>query len=316
MKVKRYGHSEFFYRGYDLFLGLKNLVPFTGYDLRGAENYDPFFIVGSGRSGNTLLRRILCSNSQVHIPPELHNLGRATNVFCRYRKMPWLDIVQIVLSQFEFQPTFEPFGVNLRPLAVKLSDAPSKSRNLAYILDQFYRYHAKEMGIACSRWGDKTTLNSFHLNRIKAVFPDARFVHMIRDGGDVIPSYVEAGFYPDIESAARRWLASVRAVSRFAECNLDTCLEVRYERLVQEPEETVSRVCEFLGITYDDAMLAPDESVLEKMGDTSSKYHEGVHYPISVASLGKGRSRLRSGERQKLGSLLNEQLKSLGYESL
>ena len=54
---------------------LRARLPFLGYALHGEERHDPFFVIGVGRSGNTLFRRILTAHSELHIPPETFVLG-------------------------------------------------------------------------------------------------------------------------------------------------------------------------------------------------------------------------------------------------
>ena len=48
------------------------------------------------------------------------------------------------------------------------------------------------------------------MNRILLVFPDALFVNIIRDGSDVALSYTKGGIIPNLETAARQWITSVR----------------------------------------------------------------------------------------------------------
>jgi hypothetical protein len=139
----------------------RHIIPFTGYPLNRKEAIRPFFIIGSGRSGNTLLRRILYAHPELHIPPETYILGRTIKLFLENRNMRWTDLVYLVLSQFEYYPEFVTFEITLRPLVQRLVVAPKDVRSLAFILDSFYRYHAETKSIHCKRWGDKTPMNTF-----------------------------------------------------------------------------------------------------------------------------------------------------------
>ncbi|MEO7677469.1 MAG: sulfotransferase, partial [Verrucomicrobiota bacterium] len=159
------------------------------YPLHRGELHRPFFIVGSGRSGNTLLRRLLQASPEVHIPPETYVLGKVIRAFRKYRWiLPWEQLINLTLAIFEFYPEFDKFEVSLRPLAQRLQDAPPGSRSLALMLDALYRFHGEQTGKTFSVWGDKTPNNSYALDRIVSVFPRAQFIHILRDGGDVVPS--------------------------------------------------------------------------------------------------------------------------------
>jgi protein-tyrosine sulfotransferase len=319
-KVYEVWPPESLYYPFDLLLPLKRGNPFSGYSVRGNEAYHPFFIVGSPRSGNTLMRRILYAHPYLHIPPEVFVLGRTIRLFRQYRNMNWGDLVRFILAQYEFAPEFETFEISLRQLAEKLVGAPTSSRNLAFILDNLYRYHAEMKGkkTECKRWGDKTPLNIFIINTILSVFPDAQFICMIRDGVDAIVSTIEANIHPDFESSAKRWLAAMKAIKNLKRRYPNICLEVRYETLVQQPEEITVKVCDFLGVEPDAGLInsmVHSHTIAQQMTDVRIRTnHANVRYPISTTSIGKGRQKLSMIQKQRLQELIGPELKGLGYE--
>lgn len=314
MLKKSYFYNYFAKTVYDHFYGLKQINPFQGCPINRKENIKPFFIIGSGRSGNTLLRRILDSHPDLHIPPETYVLGQTIRVFRRNRHLPWRDLVYLTLSQFQYHPEFETFDIELRPLAESLLSVPSESRSLALILDRFYRYYSVTKGDGCKRWGDKTPINTFSLDFIFNVFPKAQFIHIIRDGCDVVPSYVRAGIYKNIDNAAKRWLNSINCAKKFAKKYQNSCLEVKYESLVSHPEIAVAQICNFLNIEYESSMLNSNEHAKE-MGDVIlRKHHNRVLEPISVSSIGKGRKQLSHQEKIFLQRIIGRKLEELGYE--
>ncbi|MCK5296076.1 MAG: sulfotransferase, partial [Alphaproteobacteria bacterium] len=66
-----------------------------------SDTYNPFFITGAGRSGTSLVRRILIANTDIHIPPETYVLGNCVLNFEMFQFMPWEELVDIVLDLFE-----------------------------------------------------------------------------------------------------------------------------------------------------------------------------------------------------------------------
>lgn len=312
---------------------LRRLVPFLTYPLRGEERHRPFFVIGVARSGNTLLRRILTSHSQLHIPPETFVLGECMQKFGRYGKhLSWPDLVWLVLSKFQFHPEFVTFGIDLAPLARRLSHVPRRDRNLAYVLNAFYRFHAANSGKEPLRWGDKTPMNSLDdrlmrgdepdtpgagvpetLERLLRVFPDAQFIRIYRDGCDVVYSHLRDGFYARLEDAAKRWLHVERQTRRFARLHADRSIEVRYEDLVARPREVVGHLCDFLGVPFELQMLS-SEGLAKHLGDVPAwSWHRQVEKPIDASNRGKGRRFLTRPEREELQRWIGAELAELGY---
>ena len=291
---------------WSLFVGPRHPV-------QGSEPLRPFFIIGSGRSGSTLLRRLLDAHSELHIPPENHALGTAITVYRRNRGLAWPHLVDLVLGTFQFSHGFEVFDVDLRPLAEELRGASQRDRNLAHLLDSFYRFHARAHNQECVCWGDKTPLNTFNAFKIGSVFPDVRFIHLVRDGVDVAESYVRAGLIADYDEAARRWSSSVDAARRAQQRYPNQFLEIRYEALVHEPEQVVRSVCDFLAVSFESTMLSRTDHARE-MGDVGQyAHHAQVLEPISADSVGKGRRELDPRTLEALAHIIGKQLHTLGY---
>lgn len=281
------------------------------------ESYRPFFIVGTPRSGNTLLRRILYIHPDVHIPPETYVIGNIIKTYRTYhRVLRWPELVYLTLAKFEFDPEFETFEMSLGPLARELIQLPPNEYSLAYLIDAFYRYHAALKGKTVIRWGDKTPLNTFYLDDIIQVFPDARFICMIRDGVDVVASLLETGLYSQLEDAAHRWLAALSATRTFSAKHPGYCLEVKYESLVQEPVNIVNQICEFIGITFQEEMVNNSHKIANDMGDVEMRaHHAAVKKPIFTDSIAKGRQRLSSTQKADLERLIGAALAQFNYLS-
>lgn len=282
----------------------------------GPDHVDPVFIVGSGRSGTTLLRRMLMQGGQIHIPPESYVLGTVIKRYGLWRLAPWRSTVRHVLSEFERYPEFARFDVTLQPLEAALVEGPQNSRTLATIVDSIYRFHSEQKGSGATRWGDKTPLNAYCLPDIHLVFPEARFVHMLRDGCDVVSSMLDMGRYATADEAARRWNTSVEAVRRFSQAHPESVLEIRYEDLAARPEETMRAVCSWLALEYRDDMVTSASSAPD-LGDVPTLgHHRQVLAPITTSSIGRGRRGLDDAKRQQLQRLLGPNLAATGYPAV
>lgn len=276
----------------------------------------PFFIVGSGRSGNTLLRAMLVQHPELAIPPESYVLPAVVRKFCKYNYLPWPELVRLVVASFESHPLFYTWELDLRdfyPRALKIE--PGR-QSLAKLVDLLYTYYAEKKEPGATRWGDKTPLNSLNLEKLNWVFPQARYVHIVRDGRDVVLSYLEAGIYTDLEDASKRWLRSVERSRAFgARIGSSRYREIAYEALVRNPEEILKRICSFLDLTYIPAMLDFWRSS-DQLGDSVLPHHENLKRPVTMESIGRWRHGLDSEQQARVKKLLGAKLRELGYTDL
>jgi len=118
----------------------------------------------------------------------------------------------------------------------------------------FYRLYAGRFGKP--RWGDKTPLYCMNLPTIRKILPEARFVHIIRDGRAASLSLRRMWFSPSekIADLASYWRNCVLEARRGGGGSPDY-LEVRYEDLILNAEGTLRRICNFIDLEYDEVML-------------------------------------------------------------
>ncbi|MEY2403147.1 MAG: hypothetical protein QOD38_698, partial [Acidimicrobiaceae bacterium] len=166
------------------------------------------------------------------------------------------------------------------------------------------------------RYGDKTPRYVLSLPLLATLFPEARFVHIIRDGRDVAPSLMKAHWGPaTITRAALNWQQQVeqgrtdgRALgpSRY--------LEIRYEELVADPQPIVEELCNFLDLPFAPEMLRPEARFERVMaGEPNPHLHTGLERPITVG-LRDWRTDLEGRDIAAIESLVGDTLRSTGYE--
>ncbi len=202
----------------------------------------PIFIVGTGRSGTTLLRLMLCAHPRIYIAHE-----PSFYVFEAFypRKAPRRRF----LAYYFRTPWFRWLGVDpARVLAALPDPLPPERMGEAY--DAIMREKAAQYGRV--RYGEKTPSHASHLGRIFADFPGARVIHVIRDPRDVAQSlsrmpWASANPWTNARLCAQQW----REAARFR----DRLLEVRLEDLLASPEATMRRVLDYVGEPWDAAVL-------------------------------------------------------------
>ena len=292
---------------------LRRLRPLLlGRRLRGPERYGPFCIVGSARCGTTLLRAMLEAHPDVHIPPGNVMLRAVIRDYRWYSHLPWSPLLRLLLTQMAFHPSWEAFDLPLHPVFRELVNRPAKARNLAAVINAVYCAHLARHKPAAVRWGDKSPFGVLGVRAFRAVFPDVRVVHIVRDGRDVVRSFVDA-FGSDIRDAARTWLRAVRTAHAFGARYPTQYLEVRYEDLVRHPPATLEVVARFLDLRFDERMLRHHELGL-RLGDVDrTSYMQGVWKPVYQTSIGRWRTEFDAGQIVELDRLMGPTLSALGY---
>lgn len=281
------------------------------------EGYAPFFIVGSGRCGTTLLRRVLQASPDLHIPPENWAMGGCISDFRYYSwLMPWKAIVNLYLGR-HIGANHRWFANPPSNLQRRLLSIAEPKRSLARLIAECYIYHGESQEAQFTRWADKTPLNINHMDAILEVFPDARFIHMIRDGIDVVHSWSKLGKYKgDVTGPAKRWKDAIAKGEAFSHSNPESILEVRYERFVRNPADVAKKIFRFIDLEYDEDMLTREDHFC-KMGQARKiEHYQKAFQDISPRNIGKGREALTSQQAEKLKPMMNDVLTDLGYDPI
>src|SRR5690606_27197437 len=119
---------------------------------------------------------------------------------------------------------------------------------------------------------------------IRAMFPDAQFIQLVRDGRDCAASLKRMPWWrKNFYQSVQEWMLAVDN-ARWARRTLppDTFHEIRYEDMVEEPEREMRALCEFIGEKFDDAMLTPKEYASVAVPKYKS-WHTRTHEDISPA---------------------------------
>jgi hypothetical protein len=214
----------------------------------------PFtFVVGCGRSGTTVLRTVLDAHPSLAVAHEGRFVAPLGLRRSRYERPEGFDTDRLMadlLADRAVRTNLELDEDDLRAaLAAGVRDFADATRRV-------FAHYAGKRGKA--RYGDKFPGYVLRMDLVAGLFPEGRFVHIVRDGRDVaLSSAAIDGHEDDPVALALNWVTRVRA-GRAAGARLGPARyhEVRYESLVAEPGATVEAVCGFLDLGYEPAMLA------------------------------------------------------------
>jgi len=290
--------------------------------LRDAAGRPPMpFIVGSGRCGSTLLRLMLDSHPELAVPDETHfvpqlarlaasgaNVGQLADALCANTRWANWGIRREALLAHATGPDASP---------------------LVALLRAFYECYANRFGKR--RYGDKTPPYVFEMPLVRQIFPDARFVHLIRDGRDVALSMREKAWWgPKSMAETAAWWTHTILTARAHGSGAPDYLEVRYEDLVQDPEATLRRICAFIELPWTAAMLRYYEHAGDRLQELTGFRSETGEYistervrdlhtltrePPDPSRIGAWRTGLDSSEVRQFELLAGPLLGELGYET-
>jgi hypothetical protein len=209
----------------------------------------PVWVGGINRSGTTLMARILGSCSEFAVPPsEFLFFGRRAGVEPADRA----DFERRLAGILRW-PRVREWGLNDREVLALSRSWPASARSLFVLPLEAYRQRTGK-----PRLGEKSVLNEFRLDVLRAWLGDFRLVQMIRDP---VAAYAStyAGRTPDLRRAirwGRLWAASAEIALERRRGERGRHLLVRYEDLTTDPRATVARVADFLGLAFEEeAML-------------------------------------------------------------
>jgi hypothetical protein len=270
------------------------------------------FIVGCGRSGTTLLRAVLDSHSQLAIPGESHFLTPMLDDRARYEHdgefARDLFLADLVKSE-----RFLLWGLSATEVREAL--AQSESLDLPRAIRILYLVYATRQGKP--RYGDKTPNHVLRIPLFAGVFPEARFIHLIRDGRDVALSLIDLSDWgpDDVGTAALRWRQFVEAGRRgAAEIDPGRYLEIHYEELLTSPDEALLRLCGFVDLPFEETMLQYHERADSLLRTVSVPHtHARLRLPLTTG-LRDWRTQMTDDDQAIFDSVAGDLLAELGYE--
>jgi hypothetical protein len=258
-----------------------------------------------------MLRAMLDSHPDLAVPPESYFTPHAVALADRYETTNGIDQDRL-LRAIASDPSFDEWRVPRDD--VRRIWRESEPPDVAAALTDLYARYADGRGKP--RYGDKTPANVLYVEILARAFPRARFLHIVRDGRDVVPSLMEMHFGPDrFGAAALFWRDRVtRGRAGGRRVGPGRYREIRYEDLVADPEPVLRDVCAFFELGYEPSMLEYHLRADELLDGLRFTQHvQGVRRPPS-RDVRNWRENLSDHEVQLFEALAGDLLDDLGYE--
>ena len=268
----------------------------------------PVIVLGVGRSGTTLLRVMLDRSSELAIPYESFFVPQLAH---RHGRRPRLDEFLDDLGRLR---TLYDWGIAADDVKPRLREGMTTSEAIAAIFETYAERQGKP------RWGDKTPLYMQQLPLLERLFPDAIWIHLVRDGRDAALSFLELpeGFSGKtwaqprtVAQFAARWRTEIKAARRLGRHAGGRYLELRYEDLVAEPERELRGVCEHASVPWEAGLL--DHT---RISDTANMpEHRNLAQP-PTPGLRDWRNQMSREDALAFEQVAGDVLHAAGYELL
>ncbi|WP_244421561.1 sulfotransferase [Allomesorhizobium alhagi] len=295
---------------------------------------NPVLLGGENRSGTTLLSVLLDSHPDLVVGPEIDftepiNLGPHILAVCDLMDLRDSRLAGMTKDTVDpewydgghFVVQCERFGLdrdNVRSLVTSLMAERgtdlSTLEDRCLLINSFGEFRREQTG--ARRWGLKLQRRIQDIGTYAAIWSQAHFIHIIRDGRDLTASHfktVPDWGYRTVAEAARGWLEVVTRPRRAAPD--DRYLEVRYEDLVTRPRDTVERMLDHLGLPWDEAVLHHAEHKHALFDNPwGHPAAEAAGKPLYTGRNGRYLQDLTPAEIEEFERIAGKELEHLGYD--
>lgn len=267
----------------------------------------PIFVGGVYRSGTSLLRAMLSRHS---------NIAGGLETF-------WFDLDFAGKAQGNNIRNWD--GTRCEPLhehVYRLTDFYDLDKEFVLSLtekcstgeefiDRFMAEYTKRKEKL--RWVEKTPANILHMKRIFTFWPKGRFIHVIRDPRDVYSSVRRTGKWSEPEIFAKLWIKFINAyVDAKQKLPQEFIMEVRYENLVHEPEQTIRTVLDFIREPWEEEVAnfkgeSTDFEKVKSLTGKSSTTLEMLSKPLVKNRVGAWRDELQEKVLKDLEMIIEDQ---------
>ncbi len=289
------------------------------------------FILGHGRSGTTLLQSFLNSHPNIVAPAEYEFIVHFYPRFGKIKHLTKKDITEFIEALYTSEdPHFFNWQLDKEHVTEKLisTSVNEDYPTLCKILISLTADNKTEIRIL----SDKNPINSIFVRKLSNIFPDAKFIHLIRDPRDSVYGYMRRLQQKNPFFLSRRWKRYNQVIDDFKGKFPERFFTLKYEDMVKNTDGTLNSIAAFLNITpngfnkdytppegyessdgnqyYQNLPSDKREAVISNM----KLAHENLSTPVNTSHIAKWKKEMNSHAVAVTEIITGKFAKKYGYE--
>jgi len=274
-------------------------TPITVEEIKAINTMPINFVVGKERSGTTLLQVMLNAHPNIAAPPESRFIVLLYNKYGSVKNWSEENIHNFCSDLFREGLFRNHWKIDREKLYNKLL---SVKDNLSYaLLCKIVFMQWDESGKHITLFFDKNPIYYYFLPLLEKIFPEARYIHLVRDYRANIASHQRVFKIKKAADLAYRWVKINELIENSKLRNPGKYVTLTYESLVNKPETSMKEICLFLKIPFSEKMAEDHTSFLyssfkENKRDRFREMHGSLFHPINSSHINEWAKKLSPKE--------------------
>jgi len=277
-----------------------------------------FFVVGRPRSGTTLLRTLFDAHPNISFPPECQFI---VNLYPKYGKL--VEWNSKLLTEFYNDVTsqwlFDTWKIDNDKLKKRLLLFEGNHSYGTICKAVYLEYNSLFEKDAIKFIGDKNPGYAIYTKLLLKIFPEAKFIHILRDYRDNFVSIKNVDFELPIPSlVVQKWKYFYRKFQKDSKSKPDSYYLLNYEKLARNPEKEYAYLCEFVGISYNESVFdfhkKKDDILKEYPTGYIKTYHTSLLQKVNTSKIGVWKKQLSKKQIRIMDQTAGRIAEESGYE--
>lgn len=256
------------------------------------------FVVGKERSGTTLLQIMLNAHPNIVAPPESRFIILLQPWYGYVRKWTERNIKDFCRDIFK-EPLFRNRW-RLKQDDLEATLMPLREQLTYPLLCKIVFYLFAPEGKEVKLFFDKNPVYYYFLPELEKLFPEAKFIHIVRDYRDNMSSHKRVFNLQDAGDLAYKWVKVNSLIEDRKRGLASRYLTIKYESLVSKPEESMKETCSFLGLPYSENMSDQTKNIYPSFTEMNKprflELHGSLLQPINTSHVGEWKQKLKPDE--------------------
>lgn len=269
-----------------------------------------------------MLQNILDANQQIILPIESRLIIYLKQKYLKTTLWSDKKIDEFIEDLYRDRLFSRYWNVNKEELKATIKEFPVHRINFQILIKLIYLSYPSPFKKGVIRLiGDKNPIYSLYVKELAEIFPEAKFIHLIRDYRDNILSEKKTFGYNILSVVSYSWLNYNKSIDKEKHRRPNRFITIKYEDLVTHPETIISNVCQFLNIPYNEEMLSFNrtlKSVVENADEHIKKevsiIHPNITKPINKSQIKKWEKEFSKPQVELIEYITGDYAALYGYE--